>query len=433
MMSPDTRAAAWLTETYRGLVELSVPQPVHETPTAWMFSCRTLTQPGYPATPMLAASVVVPKDGSPVFHPSASDPLGDMDAVDPRQAARRVTDQARRINARGCLVAVHSAVERAPSVPLPWQPSDEAPGWWSRLTRRYFPSFQRVPVRGWDDVIGAMSEPGPDTRGVVWVRRAIGGAEASGNLLYAHNNNGQVVLLDGLTSSLARLDRADLVHELVLLRSLPATREAPPQAWEREAHDFASAAAKARLWLDDAYHGQVDLVAPTAEDEIRRGWVFSCNTRRFLDGGRWQDAMLDATVVVPKDNGAPFGLPNAEPWAWLARWNAGENPGPKGFPPPPPPGRASWFEPTLAELGTVLSTSEHVDWQTAADALSALAAGARALVWVRRTDGRSREAVGWLLNAVVTEEGVMLLDGSSDAPLSLDPAGVHRLHVIRYR
>ncbi|KRC96005.1 hypothetical protein ASE41_09240 [Streptomyces sp. Root264] len=80
-----------------------------------------------------------------------------------------------------------------------------------------------------------------------------------------------------------------------------------------------------------------------------------------------------------------------------------------------------------------MSTSEHVDWQTTADALSALPVGARALVWVRRTDGRSREAVGWLLNAVVTAEGVMLLDGSSGVPLSLDPAGVHRLHVIRYR
>ena len=318
MMSPDARAAAWLNDTYRGLVGLSVPHPVHETPAALMFSCRTAPQPGYPDTPMLAASLVVPKDGSSPFHPAPSDPLADLAPADPEKAALRVTGQARRINARGCLVALHSAIERAPSVPLSWQPSDEAPGWWARLTRRYFPSFQRVRVSGWDSVIQAMTEPGPDTRGVVWVRRTLGGAEATGNLLYAHNNKGQVVLLDGLTSSLARLD-TDLVRELVLMRSLPEAHMSPRPLWEREAHDFTSAVAKARFWLDDAYHGQVDLAVPTDQDETRRGWVFSCNTKKFLSGGHWQDALLDSTLVVPKDDTAPFALPNSDPWAWLAR------------------------------------------------------------------------------------------------------------------
>ncbi|WP_189325319.1 YrhB domain-containing protein [Streptomyces flaveus] len=391
-----------------------------------------MTQPGYPATPMLAASVVVPKDGSSPFHPSASDPLADLEPADPHKAASRVANQARRINARGCLVAVNSAIDHAPSVPLPWQPSDEAPGWWARLTQRYFPSFQHVAVSDWDSVIRAMAEPGPDTRGVVWVRRELGGAEATGNLLYAHNNKGQVVFLDGVTSSLARLD-TNLVRELIFMRSSPEAHLPPRQPWEREARDFASAVAKARLWLDDAYHGQVDLAAPTDLDETRRGWVFSCNTKRFLSDGHWQDALLDATLVVPKDDTAPFGLPNSDPWAWLARWDAGENPGSASLPAPPQPGRAAWFEPTLSELGPVLSASEHEEWPSALEALSALPAEARALVWVRRTDGQSREAVGWLVNARKIAGGVMLVDGATGSPASLDPTGVRRLHVIQYR
>ncbi|MGQ5640214.1 MULTISPECIES: YrhB domain-containing protein [unclassified Streptomyces] len=345
----------------------------------------------------------------------------------------RAEGQGRRINARGCVVAVHSTMHGAPSVALPWRPSDEAPGWWARLCRRYFPEFERVAVSDWDDVIKAVDEPGPETRGVVWVRREIGGHEATGNLLYATNNKGQVVLLDGLTSSLARLDTAPLLRELILLRALPGASAGQRAPWQRAAPDFSSAVAKARLWLNDAYGGQAELDRPTAQDETRRGWVFSCNSRRFLSDGCWQNAMLDATVVVPKDDASPFGLPNSAPWAWLARWDAGEDPGTASLPTPPAPGHASWYEPTLAQLGHVLSVSEHADWQTTLDTLSTLPVGARALVWVRRTDGRGREAVGWLVNAVRLEDGVMVIDGSSDEPVSFDPTGVHRLHVIRYR
>ncbi|MFI9342760.1 hypothetical protein ACIG0D_16000 [Streptomyces sp. NPDC052773] len=77
--------------------------------------------------------------------------------------------------------------------------------------------------------------------------------------------------------------------------------------------------------------------------------------------------------------------------------------------------------------------SEHGDWQSALDAASALAVGARALIRVRRTDGRGREAVGRLMNALRLEDGVMVVDGSTDEPVSFDTTGVHRLHVIRYR
>lgn len=95
---------------------------------------------------MLAASLVVPKDGSSPFHPSASDPMADMAPTSPQEAANRVAFQPRRINARGCVVTVHSAINGAPSPPLPRQPSDEAPGWWDRLARRYFPSFEQIPA-----------------------------------------------------------------------------------------------------------------------------------------------------------------------------------------------------------------------------------------------------------------------------------------------
>lgn len=431
MTSPEHRVAAWLKATYGGLVELTTPHPVHETQAAWMFACRTLAQPGYPATPMLAASVVVPKDGSLPYHPSASDPLADLDPADPQEETARVTNQARRINARSCVVAVHSGIEAAPSVPLPWQPSHEAPGWWDRLTRRYFPAFEQVPVSDWDSLIRAVAEPGPDTRGVVWVRRELGGAEATGNLLYAHNHRGQVVVLDAQVGGLAKLDTSAL-RELVLVRALPRP-SLPWWPWEVEVHDFPSALAKAQLWLDQAYHGEVELIGPAPQDEIRRGWVFACATKRHVREGRWQDAMLDATLVVPKEATAPFGLPNSDPWTWLSRWDAGENPGKAGLPEPPSPGRAAWFAPTLADLGPVLSATEHGGWDAVMDEVRGYPVDARAIVWIRRVDTRGREAVGRLLNAVNTARGVALIDGSSDSIPALDQMGIRAVHVIRYR
>jgi hypothetical protein len=222
MLSPAQQATDWLTAGYGGLVELAAPYPVHETDAAWMMACRIVPQPSYPRTPMLAASVVVPKGSGSPFHPAPGNPLADLSRpASPQEEMRRTKGQPRRINARGCTVALHSSVNGAPCVPLPWRPADEAPGWVARLKRRYFPDFTRIPVDGWDDVVKAITEPGPDTRGVVWVRREMGGHEATGNLVYAHNNRGQVVLLDGLTSSLARLDTI-MVRELVLLRSSPA-------------------------------------------------------------------------------------------------------------------------------------------------------------------------------------------------------------------
>lgn len=434
MYTPDQAASAWLHQFYRGLVELAAPHPVHESATAWLFPCRTVPQSGFPQTPMLAASVVVPKDGGAPFHPSPSAPFADLaPAASYDEALARVQNQPRRINARGCLVTLHSMIDRAASTPLPWQPSDEAPGWWARLHQRYFPDFAPVPVpvSSWDDVIEAVAETGPDTRGVVWVRREAAGHEVTGNLIYAHNNQGRVVFLDPLTSSLARLDTGN-VREIVLLRSVP--RPAPaPAPWEGAARDFEAGCAKARQWLHSVYGGEVELVGPGPGDETARGWVFSCDTRRHLREGRWQDTLLDATVVVPKEVGAPFHLPNSAPWAWLAHWDQGRTPGTGALPAPPAPGRAYWFEPTLAELGPVLSASEHRGWQLALDEVSTFPAGSRSLVWVRRADGRGREAAGWLVTALTTETRVLLMDGSSDEPVSLDETGLRVLHVIRYR
>jgi hypothetical protein len=205
---------------YGGVVELADRSPVHESATAWLMACRALPQPGFPGTPMLAASVVVPKDGSAPFHPAPGDPLADLDPVAPAEAAHRIQGRPRRLNARGCVVAVHCGVDGSPSAALPWHPSHEAPGWWDRLARRCFPGFRQVRVSDWDDVIRAVEQPGPDTRGVIWVRREIGGHEITGNLLYAHNYQGQVVF-HGVTGSLGRLDTPVLLRELVLLRAVP--------------------------------------------------------------------------------------------------------------------------------------------------------------------------------------------------------------------
>lgn len=230
---------------------------------------------------------------------------------------------------------------------------------------------------------------------------------------------------------LGKLDTAAL-REVVLMRALPA-KQPTRSPWEAEAHDFPSALRKAQLWLDKAYGGEAELVAPAPQDEILRGWVFACNTKRHLREGRWQDAMLDAALIVPKEAVAPFGLPNSDPWTWLNHWDAGGTPGSGGFPAPPPPARAAWFDATMSDLGPVLSANERADWDAVMDELRAFPLDARAVVWVRRLDARGRETVGWLLNAVHTAQGVALIDGASNSVPALDQAGVRAVHVIRYR
>ncbi|MFF4367515.1 YrhB domain-containing protein [Streptomyces sp. NPDC001594] len=417
---PWQRALQWLLDTYGGLVELVGIEPVAEDAGTWLFACRTLEQPGYPRTPMLAASVVVPKDGGDPFHPAADDPWGDAADYTRTQNERERRAQARRLNARGCVVTVAGMIAGAPSSPLPWQPAHEAPGWWELLLRRYFPGAEELRCASWDEVVRRAQETGPDTQGVVWVRRAIGGTEVSGHLLYAHNNQGSVAFLDGMTGGLARLDTVG-VSELVFARFRPG---AGPSAG-----DFGAARAKAEEWLRRTYGEPVELVAPDPADETARGWLFACQSTAALRTGDWRHAMLDAAVVVPKGAEDPFLLPNSDPWGFLARWDRGEPAGPT-----PAPGKADWFTGTMAQLGPVMQVSEFPTVRDSVRALAELPPGGRALVWVRRLDGRGRETTGLLLTGLRSEAGhIGLVDGSAEQLTTLDGLGETGVRVIRYR
>ncbi|MFJ5228020.1 YrhB domain-containing protein [Streptomyces sp. NPDC088400] len=432
MSDPQHLAQQWLDATYRGLVELASPGPVAQDAHTWLFACRTRPQPGYPRTPMLAASVAVPKNGMPPFHPAANDPWGDLTAFGQAPSPRDPAEQSRRLNARGCVVTVSAALNGGPASPLPWSPAHEAPGWWELLLKHYFPGAEQLSCTSWDEVIAAAQEPGPGTGGVVWVRREIAGQEVSGHLLSVHNKDGQVVLLDGMTGGLARLDTAG-VSSLTFARTRPAGTEPAPDPVQQPAEDLRTAVEKAQAWLLRTYDEPVELVDPDPADEMARGWLFACETREFRNGGDWSRAMLDAAVVVPKDRGEPFCLPNSAPWAWLDAWNSGAEPGDGALSLPPRPGAASWLTPTLRELGKPVTVSEHTGWDTLLDALSAMPVGARALVWVRRRDARGRESVGLLLTGFRSEQGTGLVDGGADPITDLQAVGAHGFRFIRYR
>ncbi|MFB7981086.1 YrhB domain-containing protein [Streptomyces vinaceus] len=417
---PWQTALQWLLTTYRGLVELVAIEPVAEDAGTWLFACRTTAQPGYPRTPMLAASLVVPKDLGTPFHPASYDPWRDAAAYTQDPVERDPEAQARRLNARGCVATMAAAIAGTPSCPLPWQPAHEAPGWWELLLRRYFPGAEQLRCGSWDEVVERAEQTGPDTQGVVWVRRALNGTEVSGHLLYAHNNGGSVVFLDGMTGGLARLDTAGLL-ELVFARVRPGGAE--------RADDLEAARRKAEGWLRRTYAEPVELVSPDAADELARGWLFACQTSAALRSGDWRQAMLDAAVVVPKDRQEPFLLPNSDPWGFLAAWDRGEPAGPT-----PPAGRAGWLASTLAELGPAMEVSEHATVVDAVRAVAALPPGGRALLWVLRRDGRGRESTGLLLTGVHTDAGhVGIVDASAEELRSLDAFHESGVRVIRYR
>ncbi|SEL93248.1 toxin glutamine deamidase domain-containing protein [Streptacidiphilus jiangxiensis] len=233
---PDERARAWLREVHGSAVELASPRPVAEGGEAWWFALRPLPQPGHPTTPMLNASLVVPRDGSTPFHPGNGDPWGDVAALtaDPRPRLR--ADWERRVNARGCVVAVDAGTDGVAATALPWQPVHEAPGWWERLLYRHFPGAQVAGCADWNQVLAAVGAGGPGTRGVVRVHRELGGLPATGHLLYALNDGHRVVILDGQTGGLARLDTL-AVRGLTLARfhrplaHTPSAPPGPPSAW----------------------------------------------------------------------------------------------------------------------------------------------------------------------------------------------------------
>lgn len=434
MIDPAEQASSWLRATYGGTVVLSASSPVVESPRAWVFGCEPVLEPGQPQAVMLTSSVAVPRDGAPPFHLATNDPWGDLASLEQDPAPRTYDIQSRRTNARGCVVAVDAGVDGARASALPWQPADEAPGWWERLVERYFPSAEVLPCAGWNEVITSVREPGPDTRGVVWVRREAGGVEATGHLVYAYNKDGQVALLDGQSGGLARTE-TDGIRQLVLARfhRVPESFEPLRPAWQQPARELSAAVGKAEAWLAEVHGEQVVLVDPGPDDELPRGWLFACNTRSFLRDGHWENGMLDAALVVPKDTQPPFGLPNSDPWNWLEKWSAGQQPGTEGLEPPPRPGPAAWFEPTMRSLGRVLDTSEHDDWTSLLAELATAPPGFRALVWMRRTDRSERESVGLLLVAAHTENGVVLIDTAKDAPAELESDNIRKLHLIRYQ
>lgn len=435
MSDPVSRALDWLQLTYRGMVELTGPGPVAERPQAWIFGCRPRPVPGYPTTPMLTSLLAVPKSGSRPFHPATDDPWADLEAFDRSPVPRDPAEQALRTHARGCLLAANAALDGGRATPLPWQPFHEAPGWWDRMIHWHFPAAEVSACASWDDVIAAVREPGPGTRGAIWIRREAYGVEGTGHLVYAHNNNGQVVLLDPQAGRLARLEPTG-IRALTLARFAGAGGdEAGPgaPAWQRPAPDLTSAIGKAEDWLLDTYRGEVALVEPSPADELARGWLFACNSKAFLANGRPADAMLDAALVVPKDEREPFGLPNSEPWKWLARWDGGTEPGTDGLDLPPKPGPAKWMPQTFGRLGSVVSVTDHAEWATVLAELATSPEGTRAVVWIRREDRRGRESVGLLVVAAHTPQGLVLIDAARDAPAQPDSTGVRSLHVLRYR
>ncbi|WP_327288419.1 YrhB domain-containing protein [Streptomyces sp. NBC_01198] len=444
MTDPYQLAHDWVRSGYDVPVDVQ-RAPVAETPQTWVFTVapRAVAGASRAAAPLLTSLVCVPKNGMPPFHPATDDPWGDLADFERDPKPRIPSEQARRTNARGAVLAAHAMVGGAPASALPWQSVHEGPTWWDDFLLRYFPTAEVGPCPDWDTVIAAVEETGPGTAGVVWVRRELHGAEATGHLLYAHNKDGQVALLDPQARRLARLETEN-VREIVLARIPPAAEPAAPvQAGAaggsatvpagREAADLASAVRAAEAWLEKVHGGEVVLVDPSPADESSRGWLFACNTRAFLADGSPQHAMLDAALVVPKDGSVPFGLPNSDPWTWFDRWDQGAQPGVDGFPLPPEPGPAAWFAPTMGPLGAVLSVTHFTDWQTLLAGVMEMPVGSRSVVWLRRNDRRGRESVGLLCVAAQTETGLALIDTARDAPAELEYEGVRSLHLIQYR
>lgn len=421
MTEPGHRAMSWLGHTYGGLVTLADPRPFAEGEQNWLFGCRWAERISGPVVPMLASTIAVPKSGADPFPVSNADPLDETSTETWRW----------RVNARNCLVAMDAAVDQRPSAALPWRPSDETPDWWGRMLARHFPGAEVAVCASWDEVCAAIVAGGPGTRGVVWLQRRFNGFELTGHLLYAHYVDGAAIVLDAQRGELAVLDDDEVGQLILAWFHRPDNAPGPVviAPWQRAAADLPSAIDKANHWLTSAYQHDAVLVDPGQADETARGWLFACTTTRFQQTGDWRDQMLDAALVVPKAAGeAPFGLPNPDPWTWFASWDNGD----EQLPAPPDAGTAAWFEPTMRELGPVLSSGLHQDWRNALREIAEFPAGSRSLIWVRRQDGRGRETVGNLILTTTEPDAVRVLDsmtGDGAPVLDEDPLG---LHVFRY-
>lgn len=422
------RARAWLATAYDGTVELAGLEPIRVTGNGRLFGCRYTDAD----EPMLAAALWVPAgDGDP-FPAANSAPL-DED-VNFAASPGAAEPWRWRANALRCVVAMRAVVAGAPATAAAWQPADEAPGWWNRLLDEHFPEAELEVCRTWAEVAETVAAGGPGRNGVVWLRRRVEGREVTGHLLYAvlDEETGGVVLYDPQHGAPASLNDED-VEEIVLAHfhhdpARPGTPAAEP--WEAAAYDFPAAVAKAESWLARTFPDGVTLVEPSPADERERGWLFACTTTRFLETEDWRDQMLDAALLVPKATGqSPFGLPNRDPWAWLAAWDRDE----PGLPPVPAPGLASWFG-AMAERIPGLATSEpepHRHWAEALQEIGDLPEGGVALVWVRRRDDRGRETVGHLLWAVHRRGRVEVFDSTAGAGAPPDSVEPFELRVFR--
>ncbi|ACU40260.1 hypothetical protein KCV87_23680 [Actinosynnema pretiosum subsp. pretiosum] len=422
MTQARSTAERWLDHVYGGAVEPS-GDALLVTPAYTVFGCRYTGSD----EPMLAAALAVPGDGGQPFPLPNDDPFSVLDLVDGQPVARALTDPADwvwRLNARGSVVAVDALVDRRPASVVPWRPEHELPGWWDRLRAWHFPHAEVSAVPDWEAAVAALRDGGEDTRGVVWVRRELAGTEVTGHLLYAHHGPDGVVVLDGMRGGPADLEVV-AVKELVLARF---HRPRPPV----ELLGFEAAVRRAEEHLAQAYGaGEVVLVDPSPEDELSRGWLFACTTVAYRDSDDLRYQMLDAALVVPKESDrAPFALPNADPWPWLERWDAGDA---AGLDAPPAPSHAAWIGHTAAELGQVTGVSTHLGWAGVFGEFAGMEVGRTALVWVRRRDRRGRETVGHLLNGRRAEGGVQLADGTRPEPPVLTDEGLLGLHVIHYR
>jgi len=407
MIDPADLATTWLDRTYQGLVVLADAEPIKTSERAVLLGCR-YADPRHAGEPMLAATLCVPRDGSEPFPVANSDPFDeDLNLFRPSGGEPRPWRW--RLNARNCLVATDAGVDQRPVSALPWQPTDETPGWWDRLLAAYFAGAEVATCSNWAQAAAAVTGGGPGTRAAVWLRRRSNGRDVTGHLLYAVHDDGAAVFLDGQRGELARVDDAEVGRLEVALVHRPVVDVADGLVlpWETAAPDFPAAVEKANNWLEYAYGGDAALVEPGPADELERGWLFACTTKRFLAGGDWRDQMLDAALVVPKAAGrSPFGLPNHDPWTWLRDWDAGRS----ELSAPPGPGEAAWFGPTASQLPAILSVHVHRHWAGVLGELTACPDDARALIWLRRKDSRGRESVGNLMWGIKEIDGVKIVD-----------------------
>lgn len=307
MIDPIRSAAAWLDQVYGGRVAVLDAAPIAEGRDSWLVRCGHVDPA---AQPMLAGTVVVPKDGRAPFPAANAAPIDEALNLEPAAPVPPGEERWRwRVNARNCVVTAEAVLRGASASALPWRPEDERADWWGQLLAVHFPGATSTTYRSWSDALSAVAAAGPEARAVIWLRRRFRGVEVAGHLLLATPWDDGLLVLDPQRGVPADL-RDDEVHELAVATFHPTSTEPVEVPWRTAAVDLGSAVAKAEAWLNATYDGEVVLVDPAPADEVRRGWLFACTTVQYQRTGDWRHQLLDAALVVPKDAAEdPFGLP----------------------------------------------------------------------------------------------------------------------------